>query len=186
MGWLDRIHDRDTRRLAKNLQASALETGGLARDYAGIFARRTGRMAGRAAHRFADYGSREGTVLARQARGLAEDYGTDLAHRAGSLAGHAAHRFADYGSHEGNALARQAGGLAHDYAGEFAHRAGDIAGRAARQLADYGRHEGAIIAHEASVRAKQAGRAVRADPLPAVVGIIGVALLASLLFGRRH
>ena len=76
--------------------------------------------------------------------------------------------------------------LTKDQLQQFGRQAGAIAGQAAHQLADYGRHEGEILAHAAAVQAARAGRAVKADPVPAIVGAIGIALLASLIFGRRR
>jgi hypothetical protein len=122
MPSLDRLDDRRTRRLARDLQHHALAT-----------------------------------------RDLAQDQLQQLGREAGKIAGHSAHDLADYG--------RQAGALA---------------GYAAHELADYGRHEGAILARAAAVQAGRATRAVKADPVPALVGAVGVVLLANLIFGRRR
>lgn len=83
-------------------------------------------------------------------------------------------------------LTHQAGGMADDQFRHFAHQAGTFAGAAGHQLADYGRHEGAVLAQAAAKQAVRAGRAVRADPLPAIVGAVGLALFASLLMNRRR
>ena len=122
MPWLDRINDRDTRRLTKQLRHNALEV-----------------------------------------RDVAQDYAHDFAHRAGKVAGHAAEQLSDY-----------------------RNMATAAAGHAAHQLADYGKHEGAVLAALAAKQAVRAGRAVKQDPVPVIVGIIGVALLANLVFGRRR
>lgn len=74
---------------------------------------------------------------------------------------------------------------AEDYAQRVAHQTSAVAGRAAHQFADYGRHEGAIIASVAAQQAGRAGRAIKADPVPVIVGAIGVALLVNLVFCRR-
>ena len=74
--------------------------------------------------------------------------------------------------------------LAQDHLQQFGREARHVAGHAAHQVADYGRHEGAILAQAAAVQALRAGRAMKADPIPAIVGAIGIALLASLVFGR--
>jgi hypothetical protein len=46
--------------------------------------------------------------------------------------------------------------------------------------------EGAMLAREAARRATRLGRAVRNDPVPYIVGAIGLALIASFAFRRRH
>lgn len=128
------------------------------------------------------------------ARDQAQDRLAALARDAGGIAGHAAHDVADYG----RATARDAGAYGRRAAGEFIHSDGAEhareaaryyarrAGEVATQLADYGRHEGTVMAQAAAVQAARAGRAVRADPVPIVVGAIGVALLANLLLSRRR
>lgn len=128
------------------------------------------------------------------ARDLAQDRLSEFARDAGGLARHAAHDMADYGrdtAREAGAHTRQAAddfvhsdGAEHarEAARYYARRAGEIA----TQIADHGRHEGAAIAQAAAVRAARAGRAVKADPVPVIVGAIGVALLANLMFGRRR
>ena len=133
MAWLDRINERETRRLAKGLQHTALQT-----------------------------------------RDMAQDQFNQFAHQARGAASHAAHQLADYGRHEGADFARDA--LQH-----YAHRAGELS----HHLADYGRQEGALLAHEAARQARRAGRAVKADPVPVIVGALGIALLANLLLSRR-
>ena len=76
--------------------------------------------------------------------------------------------------------------LAQDQLQHFGRQAGEIAGHAAHQLADYGRHEGTVLAQAAAAQAARAGRAVRADPMPTIIGAVGVILLANLIFGRRR
>ena len=54
------------------------------------------------------------------------------------------------------------------------------------EMAEFVRHEGSAVAKAAAQQAARASRAVRADPLPTIVGVVGLALLASLVFGRRR
>ena len=128
------------------------------------------------------------------ARDLAQDRLSGFARDAGGVARHAAHDVADYGrgaAHDTAAYGRHAADdFVHSDGAEHAREAARYyarrAGQVATQLADYGRHEGAILAQGAAVQAARAGRAVRADPVPVIVGAVGIALLASLLFGRRR
>ena len=76
--------------------------------------------------------------------------------------------------------------LAQDHLADFAKQARHLAEPALHQAADYARHEGAIVAKAAAQQAIRAGRAVKADPVPAIVGAVGLALLASLILGRRR
>jgi len=48
------------------------------------------------------------------------------------------------------------------------------------------RHEAPIIADAAMQQASRMARRAKSDPVPVVVGAIGVALLASLILGRRR
>jgi hypothetical protein len=76
-------------------------------------------------------------------------------------------------SHEVAHLARHAGRYATPRIREAAHSAGDLAGDVIHQLEPLARD----VAH----RAKVAGRAVRQDPVPAVIALGTFALIASLL-----
>jgi len=128
------------------------------------------------------------------ARDLAQDRLSEFARGAGGMARHAAHDVTDYGrdtAHDAVVYGRRAANdLVHSDGAEHAREAARYyarrAGQVATQLADYGRHEGAAIAQSAAVQAARAGRAVKADPVPVIVGAIGVALLANLLLGRRR
>lgn len=98
-------------------------------------------------------------------------------------------RLNDYkGRHLARQLSRSAmetRQLARDHLQQFAHDAGEVAGRATHELADYARAEGAVLASAATREAVRAGRAIKADPVPVIVGIVGAVLLANLLLGRR-
>lgn len=68
----------------------------------------------------------------------------------------------------------------------FAHSARHFAGDAAHDFGHFARHEGAAVARVAAKQALRAGRAVKADPMPTVVALIGVALIARLLTPSRR
>ena len=76
--------------------------------------------------------------------------------------------------------------LAEDHLTQFAKHARAIAEPRLHEAADFVRHEGTAVAKLAAHQARRASRAVRADPLPTIVGVVGIALLASLLLGRRR
>jgi hypothetical protein len=76
--------------------------------------------------------------------------------------------------------------LAEDHLTQFAKQARAIAEPRLHEAADYIRHEGTAVAKAAARQASRATRAAKADPLPVIVGVVGVALLASLVLGRRR
>ena len=76
--------------------------------------------------------------------------------------------------------------LAQDHLTQFAHQARAIAEPRLHEAADYLRQEGTAVAKVAAHRAARASRAVRSDPLPTIVGVVGLALLASLVLSRRR
>ena len=130
---------------------------------------------------------------AYEAGHLAQEHLHDFAREAGTIANRTLQQVSDYGRHEGADLVRDRASryadLAQDRAQDFsdrarryAHVAGDVAG----QLAGYGRRETELLAEAAATQALRVGRAVKADPVPVIVGAIGVALIANLLFGRRR
>ncbi|MEO6013764.1 MAG: hypothetical protein ABIQ30_09305 [Devosia sp.] len=75
---------------------------------------------------------------------------------------------------------------AQDHLAQFASQARAIAKPALHDATEFARSEGAMLARAAAVQAGRASRAVKADPTTAVIGAVGVALIASLLFGRRR
>ena len=124
---------------------------------------------------------------------LAQDHLQDFVRDAGAIAGRSARQLTDYGRHEGADLLRDRAShyadIGQDRAQEFSGRArGDarLAGDGANDLARYGRHEGAVLADAATAQALRVSRAVKADPVPAIVGAIGIARVVNLLFGRRR
>jgi hypothetical protein len=76
--------------------------------------------------------------------------------------------------------------LAEDHLTQFAKQARAIAEPRLHEAADYIRQEGTAVAKAAARQASRATRAAKADPLPVIVGVVGVALLASLVLGRRR
>ncbi|HZY51444.1 MAG TPA: hypothetical protein VFE64_16870 [Devosia sp.] len=156
MALLDRIEDRRTQRLLHDLRHQAIAARDLAQDRLSELAHSAGGLAGRAAHDVSDYGQ-------------------DVAHDALEYGRRAAGDLSHYARNDGAEHAREA-------ARYYARRAGKVA----TQVADYGRQEGAILAQAAAQQAMRAGRAVKSDPVPVIVGAIGLALLANLLLGRRR
>jgi ElaB/YqjD/DUF883 family membrane-anchored ribosome-binding protein len=75
---------------------------------------------------------------------------------------------------------------AQDHLSQFAKQARAVAEPRLHDAAEYLRHEGAVVARAAAHQAGRATRAVRADPVPTIVGVVGLALLASLLLSRRR
>jgi ElaB/YqjD/DUF883 family membrane-anchored ribosome-binding protein len=63
---------------------------------------------------------------------------------------------------------------------------GKDAGHAANDLLDQAWHQGEVVAQQLGKQAVRTGRAVRKDPVPIIVAVAGLALLASLLIGRRR
>lgn len=55
-----------------------------------------------------------------------------------------------------------------------------------KEARDLVKHEAPIVAEAALRQATRVARRAKADPIPFVVGAVGVALLASLLLGRRR
>lgn len=178
MAWQDLIDRRDTKRLARNLRHSAGHTRGLAQQHFGEFAREAGPYASRT-------------------RDLAQRHFGQFADSAGRIANRAAHELADYGLERSAELThygqQEAADIAREVARHYAERAQRFARDQARNwrnqaqpLIEEGLAEGAILAQQAARRAARMGRAVKADPLPTIIGVVGIALLASLLFNRRE
>jgi len=84
------------------------------------------------------------------------------------------------------ANAVEAGDFARKQVSGLVREARDATEPALHQALDFARHEGDALVEAMGTQLKRAGRAVKADPVPALVGAIGVALLASLLLARRR
>ena len=109
--------------------------------------------------------------LARDTLDSGRREAADLAYRTGDTVT----RLAEQAGQSGAQLARQA-------AQHVAHDAAEIAGEVAR----LGREEGLILAEATLRQATRLGRAMRKDPLPYIVGTIGLVLIANLALKRRH
>lgn len=77
--------------------------------------------------------------------------------------------------------------------GEIAGQASDLARHAReavepglRRVGAFARREGPAVAHAALATAGRMASAARRDPVPVMVGAIGLVLVASLVFGRRR
>jgi hypothetical protein len=117
------------------------------------------RLAEKEARRF---GERAGSISAKQLAALQRQVA-----ELGARLGHSSHEARDAGS-------------------AFAHSARHLASDAASEIGHFARHEGAVVAREAAKQALRAGRAVKADPMPTVVALIGVAMIARLLAPSRR
>jgi hypothetical protein len=82
-------------------------------------------------------------------------------------------------------LAEQLAALAHQTK-DLAQHTRDIVEPRFRQARDIVRQEAPVIADAAMHQALRAAKAARRDPVPFVVGAVGLVLVASLLFGRRR
>ena len=176
MAWQNFLDRRDARRLARNLQRSAGETRGLAQRHLGQFAHEAG-------------------PYAMRTRDLAQRHFGQFADSAGRIASRAAHELADYGLERSAELSHYGQQEAADLAREAARHYADRAQRFARQqwreaqpYIEHGLAEGAIFAQQAARRAARMGRAVKDDPVPAIVGVAALVLLVSLFRGldRRN
>lgn len=78
-------------------------------------------------------------------------------------------------------LARQISSLRHEVRG-----AGRYGAHAVHDVGDQLWHGGEIVARQLGRTAKKAGRAVRDDPIPAVVAVAGFALFMNLVLGRKR
>jgi hypothetical protein len=67
MSWLDRIDEREARRVAKAIAAGAMETRDLAEDHLAQFAKQARAVAEPRLHEAADFVRHEGTAVARAA-----------------------------------------------------------------------------------------------------------------------
>lgn len=93
-------------------------------------------------------------------------------------------------SRQVSSLARDAGHIT-ELLSRFTANARREAGHYGHDLADEAWHQGAVAAKVIGKQALRAGRAVRKDPVPAVVAVAGLACLMALITSagsssRRH
>lgn len=116
MTWLDRIEDRRTQRLLRDLRRQGMVARDLAQDRLTEFAHDAGRRTRHAADEVADRGrstARDAGVYARNAaddfvHGDGAEHAREAARYYARRAGEIATQLADYGRHEGTALAHAA------------------------------------------------------------------------------
>jgi hypothetical protein len=82
-------------------------------------------------------------------------------------------------------LAHQISSLRHEVAG-VSRSVGRYGSHAAHDVGDQLWHQGEIAAKLLGRQAKKAGKAVREDPVPAVVAVAGFALFLNLVLGRKR
>jgi len=82
-------------------------------------------------------------------------------------------------------ITRQLASLRRDMT-SMTHSATRHGSHAAHDMGDQLWHQGEVIARQIGRTAGKAGRAVKNDPVPAVVAVAGFALLLSLVLGRKR
>lgn len=82
-------------------------------------------------------------------------------------------------------LSRQLSSLRQDVAG-VSRAVGRYGAHAAGDIGEQLWHQGEVVAQQLGRQAIKAGKAVRQDPMPAIVAIAGFALLMHLVLGRRR
>jgi hypothetical protein len=82
-------------------------------------------------------------------------------------------------------IAHQISSLRHDLAG-VSHAVRRSGAHVANDLGDQLWHQGEIVAQQLGRKAGKLGRAVKDDPVPAVVAVAGFALFMRLILGRRR
>lgn len=78
-------------------------------------------------------------------------------------------------------IARQISGLRHEMRGASRYGA-----HAAHDVGDQLWHGGEVMARQLGRTARKAGKAVRDDPVPAVVAVAGFALFLNLVLSRKQ
>ena len=68
----------------------------------------------------------------------------------------------------------------------LAHHTREVIEPRLREVGELMRREAPVVAEAAKRQAAHMARAAKADPVPLVVGVIGLALVANLIFGRRR
>ena len=82
-------------------------------------------------------------------------------------------------------LSRQLSTLRHDVAG-VSRAVSRYGSHTAHDVGDQLWHQGEIVARQLGKQAKKAGKAVKEDPVPAIVAVAGFALFLNLLLGRKR
>jgi ElaB/YqjD/DUF883 family membrane-anchored ribosome-binding protein len=82
-------------------------------------------------------------------------------------------------------LVEQLAALAHQ-AKDLAQHTRDVVEPRFQQAREIVRREAPVVADAAVHQALRAAKAARRDPVPVLVGAVGIALVASLLFSRRR
>ncbi len=104
----------------------------------------------------------------------------------------ASYDFQGMTEHAQKQLGRQVQELLRDAAhisatlGRFGADAGNGVGQMALEVADEAIHKGAKAARIVGRQAWRTGKAVREDPMPAVMAVIGVACLLNLVLSRSR
>lgn len=82
-------------------------------------------------------------------------------------------------------LSRQLSSLRRDVAG-VSRSVSRYGSNTAHDVGDQLWHQGEIVARQIGRQARKAGKAVKNDPVPAVVAIAGFALFLNLVLGRKR
>lgn len=82
-------------------------------------------------------------------------------------------------------LSRQLSSLRHDMAG-VSRAVSRYGAHTATDVGDQLWHQGEVVARQLGKQAVKAGRAVKDDPVPAVVALAGFALFLRLVLGRKR
>lgn len=82
-------------------------------------------------------------------------------------------------------LSRQLSSLRRDVAG-VSRSVGRYGSHTAHDVGDQLWHQGEVVARQLGRQAKKAGKAVKEDPVPAIVAIAGFVLFLNLVLGRKR
>ena len=82
-------------------------------------------------------------------------------------------------------ISRQLSHLRHDVAG-VSHAVSRYGAHTASDIGDQLWHQGEVVARQLGRQAVKAGKAVKDDPVPAVVAVAGFALFMRLILGRKR
>ena len=82
-------------------------------------------------------------------------------------------------------ITRQLSHLRHDLSG-ISRAVSRYGAHAASDVGDQLWHQGEVVARQLGRQAAKAGKAVKDDPVPAVVAVAGFALFMRLILGRKR